>query len=202
MFGLELCWFRWWIYRRSLYTALNPAISLFRCCDLHASLFFPLPYISLSTKLLHRIAFSACFAANTWKAQNFPFLSQALFFENGTIYDQLAILDSNFRLDPAKLAEVVCYFFIYFILEYIYWQVAKGLPWFPSSAIIAYIGANMAIGATVTHVLLWYGKDIIEIIRKYRVSFFSLEGTTGSDDWLERSFFLKTLRRVKTTILI
>ena len=114
MFGLELCWFRWWISRRSLYTTLNPAISLFRYHDLHASLFFPPPiiiYIYLSTKLFHRIAFCACFAANTWNGQNFPFLSQDLFFENGTIYDQLAILDSKFRLDPAKLAEVVCYFF-------------------------------------------------------------------------------------------
>lgn len=47
------------------------------------------------------------------------------------------------------------------------------MPWFASSAVLAYIGANMAIGATVMHVLLWYGKDIIENIRKYRVSFFS-----------------------------
>ena len=68
----------------------------------------------LLTKLLHRITFCACFAANTWNGQNFPFLSQDLFYENGTIYDQLAILDSNFRVDPAKLAEAVCYFFFFF----------------------------------------------------------------------------------------
>ena len=53
------------------------------------------------------IAFCACFAANTWNGQNYPFLSQALFFENGSLYDQLAILDENFRLDPAKLAIAV-----------------------------------------------------------------------------------------------
>ena len=41
----------------------------------------------------------------------------------------------------------------------------------------------MSIGATVMHVLLWYGKDIIENIRKYRVSlFFSLEDSTKIDD--------------------
>jgi hypothetical protein len=114
MSGLELCWFRWWIFRRSLYTAINPDISLFRYHDLHASFFPLLSYTFLSTKLLYRIVFCACFAANTWNGQNFPFLSQDLFFENGTIYDQLAILDSNFRLDPAKLAEVVCYFFVRF----------------------------------------------------------------------------------------
>ena len=114
MSGLELCWFGWRFYGRSLYTALNPAISLFRYYDLHASFFTPpiIIYICIcQLKLFHRIAFCACFAANTWNGQNFPFLSQALFFENGTIYDQLAILDSNFRLDPTTLDAVVCYFF-------------------------------------------------------------------------------------------
>ena len=47
----------------------------------------------------------------------------------------------------------------------------KGLPWFASSGVINYIGSNLSIGATITHVLLWYGKDIIGVIRNYRVSF-------------------------------
>ncbi|TFK37217.1 peptide transporter MTD1 [Crucibulum laeve] len=95
------------------------------------------------------IAFCACFANNVWNGQNFPFLSQSLFYENGTLYDQLSILDDNFRFDPSKLAE-------------------QGLPWFASSQVLTKIGANLAIGATIMHVLLWYGKDIIEVIRKYR----------------------------------
>ncbi|KAH6893967.1 peptide transporter MTD1 [Coprinopsis sp. MPI-PUGE-AT-0042] len=95
------------------------------------------------------IAFCACYAMNVWNAQDFPFLSQALFFPNGTRFNQLAILDEHFKLDKSKLDAV-------------------GLPWFATSQVIAKIGANLAIGATVTHVLLWYGKDIIEVIRKYR----------------------------------
>ena len=43
MSGLELCWFRRCIFRRSLYPAFNPNISLFRYHDLHASIFSP-PY--------------------------------------------------------------------------------------------------------------------------------------------------------------
>lgn len=88
---------------------------------------------------------------NVWNGQSFPFLSQALFYENGTRYKQLLILDDNFKLDKAKLA-------------------IHGLPWFASSQVLAKIGHNLAIGATITHVLIWYGKDIIEVIRKYRVS--------------------------------
>lgn len=62
------------------------------------------------------IAFCACYAQNTWNAQNSPFLSQSLFYENGTLFDQLSILDSNFRFDPAKLDVV-------------------GLPWFAASSL-------------------------------------------------------------------
>ncbi|KAG5728413.1 Oligopeptide transporter 3 [Termitomyces sp. T112] len=95
------------------------------------------------------IAFCACYARNTWNGQNFPFLSQALFNENGTRYNQLAILDEKFRLDPVKLAEV-------------------GLPWFASSQVLTRIGSNLAIGATIMHVAIWYGKNIIEVVNKYR----------------------------------
>ncbi|KAF9031336.1 peptide transporter MTD1 [Hymenopellis radicata] len=95
------------------------------------------------------IAFCACYARNTFNGQNFPFLSQALFYENGSLYDQLSILDDNFRLDEAKLDVV-------------------GLPWFASSQVLTKIGSNLAIGATITHVVIWYGKGILQVIRQYR----------------------------------
>ncbi|KAJ7503623.1 peptide transporter MTD1 [Mycena galericulata] len=95
------------------------------------------------------IAFCALYANNVWQGQSFPWLSQELFYENGTQYDQLAILDENFRLDPAALE-------------------VQGLPWFASSQVLTQIGTNLSIGATITHVALWYGKDIIEVIKRYR----------------------------------
>ncbi|TFK60969.1 peptide transporter MTD1 [Pluteus cervinus] len=95
------------------------------------------------------IACCACFANNIWNGQNFPFLSQTLFNENGTRYDQLRILDEHFRLVPSQLDAV-------------------GLPWFASSQVLAKIGANLAVGATFTHVFLWYGQEIMTVIRQYR----------------------------------
>ena len=68
---------------------------------------------------------------------------------NGTRYNQLLILDENFLLDRDKLAEV-------------------GLPWYASSQVLTKIGSNLAIGATIVHVFLWYGRDIIDMIRKER----------------------------------
>ncbi|KAJ6476707.1 peptide transporter MTD1 [Mycena vitilis] len=95
------------------------------------------------------IAFCGLYANNVWSGQNFPWLSQELFYENGTQYDQLAILDDNFRLDKAALE-------------------IQGLPWFASSQVLTKIGTNLSIGATITHVVLWYGKDIIQVIKQYR----------------------------------
>ncbi|KAJ7643180.1 peptide transporter MTD1 [Mycena rosella] len=99
--------------------------------------------------LICMIAFCAVYTNNVWEAQRFPWLSQALFYENGTQYDQLAILDAHFRLDKAALE-------------------SQGLPWLAASQVLTRIGINLSVGATVTHVILWYGKDIIESIRRYR----------------------------------
>lgn len=95
------------------------------------------------------LAMSLTYYKNTWNAQNFPFMSQSLFYENGTDYDQLAILDEHFRVQPDKLAR-------------------EGLPFFSSAQILWKIGSNLAIGATIMHVIVWYGKDIIDVIKKYR----------------------------------
>ncbi|KAH8101853.1 peptide transporter MTD1 [Cristinia sonorae] len=94
------------------------------------------------------LAFCLLYHFNTWNGQNFPFLSQALFTEEGKRFQQKLILDENFMLDKQKLAEI-------------------GLPWLASSQVISKIGANMAIGATFTHVLLWYGPSIIKAIKDY-----------------------------------
>ncbi|KAF9456897.1 peptide transporter MTD1 [Collybia nuda] len=95
------------------------------------------------------VSFCVCYARNVWNGQSFPFLSQQLFYPNGTIYQQLRILDDKFMLDPAMLE-------------------VEGLPWFASSQVLTKIGANLAIGATITHVLLWYSRDIIGAIKRYK----------------------------------
>ncbi|KAG7087147.1 hypothetical protein E1B28_013127 [Marasmius oreades] len=95
------------------------------------------------------IATCTVYATNAWRAQTFPFLSQELFTDNGSAYDQLAILDENLRLDPTKLEE-------------------QGLPWFAGAQVLYRLGTNLAIGATFTHVGLWYGQEIRGAINMYR----------------------------------
>lgn len=73
------------------------------------------------------IAFCACYKANVWNTQNFPFLTQLLYFENGTQYDQLLILNDDFTLNEEKLATV-------------------GLPWYAASQLLYKISRTMYIG--------------------------------------------------------
>ncbi|EIW74041.1 OPT oligopeptide transporter [Coniophora puteana RWD-64-598 SS2] len=85
--------------------------------------------------------FSGVYYMNIWKAQNFPFLSQLLFYENGTPYNQTLILNANYEVDPALLAE-------------------QGLPWYAATWVVALIATNLGLGATFTHLLLFNYKDM------------------------------------------
>ncbi|KAG1846054.1 OPT oligopeptide transporter protein-domain-containing protein [Suillus subalutaceus] len=92
------------------------------------------------------VVFVAVYYNNIWKAQNFPFLSQLLYYENGTQYDQTLILNSNYEVDPTLLAE-------------------QGLPYYSSTWVVYLLTQNLAsspnsLGALFTHLLLWNRSDI------------------------------------------
>lgn len=74
-----------------------------------------------------RIVFCACYAQNVWHAQNFPFLTQLLWYENGTQYQQLNILNDDFTLNYEKLER-------------------EGLPWYAASQLIYKISRTMYVG--------------------------------------------------------
>jgi hypothetical protein len=97
--------------------------------------------------------FCGMYATNAWNSAQFPFLSQQLFFANGrsistcpcapggadrsvpagSIYDQTLILTPDFQLNKTALD-------------------IFGLPQYAGSNAIYYLGCNLAIGATLTHV--------------------------------------------------
>lgn len=111
----------------SLFTPLSTQLSLYGGCA------------------VCMIAFCACYANNVWNTQNFPFLSQLLFNEDGSEYDQLSILNSDFTLNEEKLAAV-------------------GLPWYAASQLLYKISRTMYIGAAITHFFLWYFKDFMQVM--------------------------------------
>ena len=78
---------------------------------------------------------------NVWDALKFPFLSQQLFSANSSstlfeIYNQSAILDSNFELDRNALE-------------------VQGLPFFSATNGAYLLTTNLGITATITHIILW-----------------------------------------------
>ncbi|KAG1807603.1 OPT oligopeptide transporter protein-domain-containing protein, partial [Suillus subaureus] len=91
--------------------------------------------------ILCMVVFVAVYYNNIWKAQNFPFLSQLLFYENGTQYDQTLILNANYEVDPTLLAE-------------------QGVPYYSSTWIVYLLSSNWGLAATFTHLLLWNWDDL------------------------------------------
>ncbi|KAJ7592901.1 OPT oligopeptide transporter protein-domain-containing protein [Mycena floridula] len=87
------------------------------------------------------VVFVAVYYKNIWKAQNFPFLAQTLFYENGTVYDQLRILNDKLEVDPVLLAQ-------------------EGLPFYASTWVVQLLVTNLGMAATFTHLLLWNRQDM------------------------------------------
>ncbi|PCH35316.1 OPT oligopeptide transporter [Wolfiporia cocos MD-104 SS10] len=86
------------------------------------------------------ILMSSVYYGNLWKAKNFPFMSQAIFAEDGTEYNQTALL-TNGKFDPVKFAKL-------------------GPAYFSATNALGLITANLSLGALVTHVAIWHWQDL------------------------------------------
>jgi len=62
---------------------------------------------------------------------NSPQLSQLLFYENGTQYNQTLILNANYEVDPTLLAE-------------------QGMPYYSSTWVVNLLSSNMASSPNVS----------------------------------------------------
>jgi hypothetical protein len=84
--------------------------------------------------------------SNTWNARQFPFISPLMFSQKSSshkyvTYNQTAILNKHYQVDPTLLAK-------------------QGLPFLSSSYAFATTIMNVAIMATVSHMCLWHWQDI------------------------------------------
>ncbi|EAW11017.1 OPT family oligopeptide transporter [Aspergillus clavatus NRRL 1] len=81
------------------------------------------------------------FYGNAWGAKKFPFMSTSLFQDNGKQFHTSSITNDRGIINFDKLAEI-------------------GLPQLTSSTVWGYLTQNLAIGALITHVLIFNGKDM------------------------------------------
>uniref|UniRef100_A0A093Y221 Oligopeptide transporter 6 n=1 Tax=Talaromyces marneffei PM1 TaxID=1077442 RepID=A0A093Y221_TALMA len=87
------------------------------------------------------IAMLALYYGNAWDALSFPFMSTSLFRANGTEYDTRSIINNQGTIDFGKVDEV-------------------GLPYMTASAVWGFLTQSLAIGALISHVLIFYSKDM------------------------------------------
>ncbi|KAF9873385.1 peptide transporter mtd1 [Colletotrichum karsti] len=95
------------------------------------------------------IVMPALFYSNTWGAKTFPFMSTSLFASNGTRWSTTSVLNDRGVIDYDKLDQA-------------------GLPHLTSSTVWGYLTASMAIGALITHVIIFYGKDMVDAWKQAR----------------------------------
>ncbi|KAH8894602.1 peptide transporter MTD1 [Thozetella sp. PMI_491] len=88
------------------------------------------------------IAVLGLYYSNAWNAKSFPFMSTSMFLANGTKFTPKSIMNSEGSIDNAKLSAV-------------------GLPYMTASAIWGYFTMNLAMGALISHIILFYGKDMV-----------------------------------------
>ncbi|KAJ5238423.1 peptide transporter MTD1 [Penicillium chermesinum] len=79
--------------------------------------------------------------SNKFDAKKYPFMSTALYASNGTTFSTVNVLNDHGIVDEAKLHAI-------------------GLPHLTSSTIWGFFTQNLGIGALISHVLLFYAKDM------------------------------------------
>lgn len=120
------------------------------------------------------IVFCAVYYGNVWKAKNFPFLSQSLYYESSKpgdyqTYNQSAILDENNIMNPTLLKK-------------------QGIPFMTATYAVYLLVTNLSVGATFTHMFLFHRKEVAICFRwvKGLKAFFK--------NWKQNLKFWKTLR--------
>jgi len=98
--------------------------------------------------------FIGLYYGNIWNALQFPFLSQQLFSpaSNETLFDvynQSAILDKNFELDPAALG-------------------VQGLPSFAATNASYLLTTNLCVTATLVHIYLYHREAVTSVFTGWR----------------------------------
>ncbi|KAH9939462.1 OPT oligopeptide transporter [Amylocystis lapponica] len=91
------------------------------------------------------ILMSAVYYGNLWKAQDMPWMSQALFNSTGDQYNQSALLTDG-KFDPVKYE-------------------ALGPAYYSATYALALITSNLSLAAMVTHVGLYHWQDLLPFIR-------------------------------------
>ncbi|OBZ65661.1 Oligopeptide transporter 3 [Grifola frondosa] len=106
------------------------------------------------------ILMAGVYYGNLWRAKDFPFMSQAIFAEDGSQYNQTALL-TNGKFDPVKYEQLGV------SVSHSHTEIQSLTYMYTSSQLSSlqptpsiFITSNLSLGATVTHVFFWNWQDL------------------------------------------
>ena len=87
------------------------------------------------------IVLTSAYYANLYDGKDILWMSTSLFNNNGSTYDQNAVLTPEYTLNQTAIATV-------------------GLPRYTTTYVISQMTYNLSLGAAITHVFLYNWKDL------------------------------------------
>ncbi|KAJ3784083.1 OPT oligopeptide transporter [Lentinula aff. detonsa] len=96
------------------------------------------------------IVLTACYYSNVFNGRDLIWMSTSLFGTNGSIYDQDAVITSDYRLNETALESV-------------------GLPRYTTTFAVSQLCYNLSIGAAVTTLLLWHWPELTKAFGKMQI---------------------------------
>ncbi|EME47911.1 hypothetical protein DOTSEDRAFT_146951 [Dothistroma septosporum NZE10] len=98
---------------------------------------------------IYYVVMASLYYGNAWNAKTFPFMSTSLYKADGTEFSITSVLNSRGTIDYSELTKL-------------------GLPHLTSSTVWGFFTQNLAIGALITHVIIFYGKDMMQAWKQAR----------------------------------
>ncbi|KAJ7284604.1 OPT oligopeptide transporter protein-domain-containing protein [Mycena rebaudengoi] len=92
---------------------------------------------------------TGCYYANVFNGRDLPFMSNSLFAEDGSTYNQSQVVTTDFHLNATAVETV-------------------GLPRYASSYAISQLCFNLSLGAAVTYVFLWHWPELCAAFGGFR----------------------------------
>lgn len=87
------------------------------------------------------IVLTAAYYGNVFNGRDIPFMSTALFGNDGSSYNQSAVIDANYRVNQEALDII-------------------GLPRYTTTYAISQLCYNLSLGAAFTYIVLWHWPEL------------------------------------------
>ncbi len=87
------------------------------------------------------IVLTTAYYSNVFNGRDIPFMSTSLFGTDGSLYNQSAVIDSNYRVNQEALDTI-------------------GLPRYTTTYAISQLCYNLSLGSAFTFIAIWHWPEL------------------------------------------